>query len=275
MKKFFALFLIAAALPFNTFVFAQNLDSLILTSAEVSPGDTADIQLSLRNQSFAVGGFRVEIIIPDSSRAKFVAIERGIDVQYFGYFNLGPFTDGTAGITGIASMPPIPADPLPIGYHELAVIRIAIDDSITGRLEIPVIFVGDDEFANVISDSSGYITLQPESVDGLITVQWITDIDETGEVPDIFELKGNFPNPFNASTTIEFSLAEAGYIELEVYDIQGRLVKTLASGYFGSGSHSVVWDGSSRAGHSLASGVYFYRLVHNNSIATGRMNLIK
>lgn len=275
MNRVVVVLLIAAALPFNNFLYGQDIDSLILTSDEVMPGDTAVIQLFLHNQSFSVGGFRIELNIPDSMRAGFASISRGADVQYFGYFNLGPFTEGTAGITGIANMPPVPASPLPLGYHELAIIKIAVEDSITGRIDIPINFIVGDEYANVISDSTGYETIHPAPINGIITVQTVTSLDESGQIPEKFELKGNYPNPFNARTTIEFSLVRPGIVELEIYDIQGRVVRNLLTAYLNSGSHAVNWDGLSDCGDILSSGIYLYRISHNNSHAIGKMSLIK
>jgi len=74
--------------------------------------------------------------------------------------------------------------------------------------------------------------------------------------PLTFTLKPASPNPFNASTTINFELPSAAEIELAVYDIQGRLVQSLVTGHSSLGKHSVIWDASAQA-----SGVYFIRLM--------------
>jgi hypothetical protein len=73
-------------------------------------------------------------------------------------------------------------------------------------------------------------------------------------------LDGNFPNPFNPATTIRFSLAGPGPATLRVYDVQGRIVRTLVDEPLTAGEHSVRWDGRTEGGAQAASGVYFMRL---------------
>ncbi len=85
-----------------------------------------------------------------------------------------------------------------------------------------------------------------------------------------FALQGNWPNPFNPSTTIAFSAAETGPVQLSVYDLQGRLVSTLVDGMVARGEHSVIFDAA-----GLSSGTYLYRLESAAGIETRRMTLIK
>jgi PKD repeat protein len=68
------------------------------------------------------------------------------------------------------------------------------------------------------------------------------------------------PNPLNPSTVIRFALSQPGRVSLNVYDLQGRLVKALANQFMEAGVHDVRWDGSTRTGTRVASGVYFYVL---------------
>ncbi len=68
------------------------------------------------------------------------------------------------------------------------------------------------------------------------------------------------PNPFNPSTVISFETTKPGSVRLNVYDVTGRLVKALANEFMGAGVHYIGWDGTSRAGSRVASGVYFYVL---------------
>jgi len=90
------------------------------------------------------------------------------------------------------------------------------------------------------------------------------------ELPTFTSLDQNYPNPFNANTNISFSLAEAGNVSLNVYDITGRLVVTLVDGQMDAGQHVVAWDAS-----SVSSGVYFYKLTAGDYTATKPMNLLK
>jgi hypothetical protein len=89
-------------------------------------------------------------------------------------------------------------------------------------------------------------------------------------LPTVTSLAQNYPNPFNATTNISFNLAEAGNVNLSVYDITGRLVTTLVSGQMDAGEHVVAWNAS-----DVSSGVYFLRLATADFSATKTMNLLK
>jgi predicted acyl esterase len=99
-------------------------------------------------------------------------------------------------------------------------------------------------------------------------------IGNTQNVPSSFELKQNYPNPFNPGTTIKYNLPLSSHVELKVYDITGRLVKTLVNDQQETGSYSIIFDGV-----NLASGIYFYQITINTG-TTGfhdvkRMVLLK
>ncbi|MDP6418935.1 MAG: T9SS type A sorting domain-containing protein [Candidatus Krumholzibacteria bacterium] len=95
------------------------------------------------------------------------------------------------------------------------------------------------------------------------------------DVPGLFALRGNWPNPFNPKTTIRFELQSAGPGELAVYDISGRKVASLASGEFAKGAHEVPWNGCDDAGRLQTSGVYLARLQVDGEVQSHRMLLIK
>ncbi|MBI4720586.1 MAG: Ig-like domain-containing protein [Chitinivibrionia bacterium] len=95
-------------------------------------------------------------------------------------------------------------------------------------------------------------------------------------MPDRIELYGNYPNPFNPSTTISFFLPDAALVHLEIFNLLGQSVSTLVDGRMNSGHHEVVWDGLDRSGGSAASGVYVYRLqCDKDNFTTRRMILLK
>jgi hypothetical protein len=89
-------------------------------------------------------------------------------------------------------------------------------------------------------------------------------------VPSTHTVLGNYPNPFNPSTTISYTLNLSGNAQLTVYDLGGRQVAQLVNGYRQAGNHSVTFDGS-----NLASGVYVYTLSANGQTATAKMVLMK
>lgn len=88
-----------------------------------------------------------------------------------------------------------------------------------------------------------------------------TDVREISMVlPEDFALEANYPNPFNAATTINFSLPTAGTASLRLYNSGGLEVRELLHRFLPAGQYSAIWDGRSEVGKTLASGVYFYRL---------------
>jgi hypothetical protein len=94
-------------------------------------------------------------------------------------------------------------------------------------------------------------------------------------LPLSFRLCQNVPNPFNPSTTIRFDLPETGQVRVRVYDIGGRLIRTLIEGELPASSHRVVWDGRDERGQGVASGSYFVRVEAGENVATGRMTLLR
>ena len=93
---------------------------------------------------------------------------------------------------------------------------------------------------------------------------------ETGVIEEVSKPEQNYPNPFNASTIIKYELLEAGDVRIDVYDILGRRVETLAWGRQAAGSHQVTWEGA-----GMTSGVYFYRITTGNHTSTNKMIMLK
>jgi hypothetical protein len=93
-------------------------------------------------------------------------------------------------------------------------------------------------------------------------------------LPESFELKQNYPNPFNPTTKIVFLLPEASNVSLKIYDVSGRLVRTLVNESRPAGNYHLTWDGRDESGARVSSGIYFYRIVAGSFIKTRRMVLI-
>ncbi|MGH1362384.1 MAG: FG-GAP-like repeat-containing protein [Calditrichia bacterium] len=110
------------------------------------------------------------------------------------------------------------------------------------------------EFRGRMHFFAGDSTLQSNTVG----IEQLSD-----DVPTGFELLQNYPNPFNGSTTIPFSVVTASDIELQIIDIQGRLVHNYRQRSVAPGSYEWRWDGRNREGEAVASGIYFYRLQLN------------
>ncbi len=93
---------------------------------------------------------------------------------------------------------------------------------------------------------------------------------EGDQLPDEVTLKGNYPNPFNPTTTIQFGLPDAQQVKLNVYNTLGRKVATLANKRYSAGQHTVSFEGA-----GLSSGIYIYRLETADRILTRKMTLLK
>jgi len=101
-------------------------------------------------------------------------------------------------------------------------------------------------------------------------------VEDSGGLPTAIRLEGSYPNPFNPQTTIAFELPKREAVTLRVFDIAGRLVKSLISAEpHTPGRHEVVWNGRDESGRQVASGTYFYRLEAGSYSETKRMVLIK
>ena len=92
----------------------------------------------------------------------------------------------------------------------------------------------------------------------------------TENAPAIYSVDQNSPNPFNPSTTINYTIAEAGNVSVTVYNTAGQKIDTLMDGFMDAGSHSVVWDAS-----DFSAGVYFYTVKIGEFTKTLKMTLIK
>ena len=77
-------------------------------------------------------------------------------------------------------------------------------------------------------------------------------------IPEVFTLKQSYPNPFVEQTTLEFSMPEQKFVELDVYNVLGQRVRTLLAEEKEVGFHRVVWDGTNDVGDPVASGIYMY-----------------
>ena len=89
-------------------------------------------------------------------------------------------------------------------------------------------------------------------------------------MPNEFELKNVYPNPFNPETTISYNIPENGNIEISVYNINGRLVENLVSRFEYSGSHSINWKAANQP-----SGLFLLKVQFKNQIQTEKLYLVK
>ncbi|MCP4567700.1 MAG: T9SS type A sorting domain-containing protein [FCB group bacterium] len=154
--------------------------------------------------------------------------------------------------------------------------------------------IGEATYQTIVSDAEGNIELDlpgnctedirltlfvagQVSAEKIIRPAFLADADDDDPppVPHHFELRQNYPNPFNPLTTIGFSLDRSEHVSLTVYNILGRVVDVLLDELSMAGEHEVVWDGTDRYGSTVASGIYFYRLIAADRTETRKMVLVR
>ncbi|MDP8201843.1 MAG: C25 family cysteine peptidase, partial [Candidatus Tenebribacter burtonii] len=94
-------------------------------------------------------------------------------------------------------------------------------------------------------------------------------------IPMVTELTGNYPNPFNPTTTISFSTKEADFVSIDIYNMKGQLVKTLVNEQLDAAYYNIAWNGKDNSNKTISSGVYFYKMRSSNYTATKKMILMK
>jgi hypothetical protein len=99
--------------------------------------------------------------------------------------------------------------------------------------------------------------------------------DNEISLPNRFALKGNYPNPFNPSTNIAYSIDMRANVNIKIFSLLGEEIATLYSGNVVPGTHEVKWNGVDNAGNAVASGVYIYRVEADKQALTGKMMLLK
>jgi uncharacterized lipoprotein YddW (UPF0748 family) len=104
---------------------------------------------------------------------------------------------------------------------------------------------------------------------GFRTVQ-VVAVDDASEAPREFRLEQNFPNPFNPTTTIGFTVRQPGHVSIKIFDLLGREQTSLVDQVLPAGSFTVTWDAA-----AAASGIYFYRMVAGEFVQTRRMVLMR
>lgn len=150
------------------------------------------------------------------------------------------------------------------------------------KYEVPLAnFTGVDmtdiKYILIVNPRSGTFALQYGTLffDNIYIYDSTVGIEETGRI-EKFSLMQNYPNPFNPATMIRFDLERPAMVRLEIFDVNGQLVRTLVNSNLNSGSHSVKWDGAGFNGSVVSSGTYFYRLsLDGKPAAAKNMILVK
>ena len=131
-----------------------------------------------------------------------------------------------------------------------------------------------------LSSGNDTMTVSISIGSGIWTYKLVAAQPSTGVISDIvpteFSLANNYPNPFNPTTTISFSIPKQLDVGLNIYNVMGQLVANVAKGRLDAGTHNVQWNGRDHNGNVLPSGLYFYELVGGKQFRkVKKMTLVK
>ena len=99
--------------------------------------------------------------------------------------------------------------------------------------------------------------------------------DDYGKLPTKYSLNNNYPNPFNPLTTISYDLPEDGFVNVTIYDMLGRQVKTLMDQTQDAGYKSLIWNATNDYGKPVSAGIYLYQIQAGEYNSTKKMVLLK
>jgi len=111
-----------------------------------------------------------------------------------------------------------------------------------------------------------------------ITFDNITGLGDLNNVQQLirsFKVIGNYPNPFNPSTTIAYSIPQKSDVKVNIYDVNGQLIKEIVNESLDAGEHFVTWNGTNQTNSSVASGVYIYTVQSGSRLVSRQMILVK
>ncbi len=179
------------------------------------------------------------------------------------------FTDGydvhVTDTNGWELIPPIAWIVLDVDQDSLYTTKVVIPPSATPGIT--------DELYFTVQSGSCPGMVARDTVSLLVTSATAVDYD----TPGFDGITHNaYPNPFNPTVNVSFTVPGAGGLtRVEVFDINGRRVKTVFEGTLGAGSHTRVWDGTNNNGDVVSSGIYMYRITVGGRTATGKIALTK
>jgi len=229
---------------------------------------TATVSVSVLANSVTVEGVRIELLAtPVDYRVAMTASVQGNSSALFG-FPAKPIRFTVENVQAGEPRQILFTDPDGDGYpssgEEFFILEPdpAPDGEAELRLAWKVGFFGSPVVDPTSGDILDIITVKPLTEEDVyeFAVSEATTASESGLVPEGFDLKSNYPNPFTHSTTIPYVIGDAAHVSLTIHDILGRRVAELTPGRMTGGDHLIVWDGLSSAGALVPSGVYFYTL---------------
>jgi hypothetical protein len=243
--------------------FVDGLDAsvspaLINLRKQVNTTSTIDLAWDPDSEELTVVLDNIETIAPGGNYRLFTVITEdnihalgpnGEPVHHQAFRRMYPSTDGS----------PVSTDP---GTHQYSIDCTLGGGWIYNNLRATA-YIQDVESFEIMQAATNFLTeIEPPDAVG-------------DQVVTPFELDSNYPNPFNPSTTIKFSLPSDQMVELSIIAVDGSRVATLLHESLPAGTHQVIWDGRNEKGVQVASGTYFYQIKAGGHSATKRMMLVK
>ena len=149
------------------------------------------------------------------------------------------------------------------------------------RFQTPLGIIGTQQLKyKILELSEDRITLEHTSDDSLtihtMSIRAVALSSFNYYVPESVSIKANYPNPFNPNTTIPVKVSKSDYIQINIFDSNGKLVKELFNGELSIGEHSLRWNGVDEFNTMAGSGIYFCKIIKNNNILSSqKMVLLK
>jgi hypothetical protein len=152
-----------------------------------------------------------------------------------------------------------------------------VEDSVTGTSAYlwPVPPVNSSECVVRIEAHYDGGMISVDESDSTFTIVSTATGADVGRPPEHFELHPNYPNPFNPTTTVEFSVPKSSRVIIRVHDVSGRHISTLTDRVWTEGRHAVSWNGRDRQGVPVASGVYSIQMDAESFYLTRKIVLLK
>ena len=221
------------------------------TSTTINPGDIVRLSVWIKASG----------LVPDSAAKYPGTWAVGFTPLWFakygnndGYNPVGPSNDYTFTFPNVTSF----------GWTEYSLdVQVPAGVGVTAletRLHVYSTFVGTVYFDDLTVQKVGTTT----SVSS-----------DNSNIPKVFDLSNNYPNPFNPSTKIQFAVPHEQNISLVIYNILGQRIRTLVQGVHTAGQYTVIWDGKDETGHTVESGVYIYRLETGSIALVKKMLMLK
>ena len=254
-----------------------------IDSVDAEPGESSSFDISLSNNNLPLSGYLIPIQIGSSDIViDSISFANSVMGNGFDYFVQYPESDRYY-LYCITKFDSSQVNSYSGEGGILATFHFTVSASATSQtVAVDSVFlrtlVGNNtvvvdqiNFADSNSDSARGSTY-PDFKPGIINIQIATAIDDESDLglPTEFSLTQNFPNPFNPTTTIEFTLPKSSNVKLVVFNVLGQKVSSLIDEFMPAGVHSVEFDGKNNP-----SGIYFYRLEHEKGAETKKMVMIK